>query len=296
MKSHAGALALTAVQPPPEVEQQYLVHALPITDKSKSVRDTASLCAAFPAPICMAFQPIVDVAKNTVFAYEALVRGINGEGARSILDQVTANNRYAFDDACRKQAVKQAAQLRMHDTPASLSMNMNPNAVFDPEARIERTLELAGELNFPISQLIFELTEEERSRDHAYLNWLVRAYRRQGMRVAIDDFGAGYAGLGMLAEFEADIVKIDISLIRGVDHLPVNCTIVDAILRMAEELEIQVIAEGVETKAECDALRNMGVDLMQGFYFARPGLSWLPKWSGQFAEECDDRVTELEVA
>jgi EAL domain-containing protein (putative c-di-GMP-specific phosphodiesterase class I) len=296
MKPHPGALALSAVTPGPEIEEQYLLHALPLGGIPRTGRDLSNLCAPFPAPICMAFQPIVNVANQTVFAYEALVRGINGEGARSILDQVTANNRYAFDDACRKQAVTQAAQLGLHGTTASLSMNMNPNAVFDPDARIERTLELAGELNFPISQLIFELTEEERSRDHAYLNWLVRAYRRQGMKVAIDDFGAGYAGLGMLAEFEADIVKVDISLIRGVDHLPVNCTIVDAILRMAQELEIQVIAEGVETKAECEALRNMGVELMQGFYFARPGLSWLPTWSGQMTEQCDERLTELEVA
>jgi len=295
MKLHAGALALSAVPPGPEiVADEYLLHALPIAG-APSAGDQSAMRASFPAEICMAFQPIVDVSNNTIFAYEALVRGINGEGAARILEQVTACNRYAFDDACRKQAVKQAVHLRLHDTPASLSMNMNPNAVFDPEARIERTLELAGELNFPISQMIFELTEEERSRDHAYLNWLVRAYRRQGMRVAIDDFGAGYAGLGMLAELEADIVKVDISLIRGVDHLPVNCTIVDAILRMAEDLEIQVIAEGVETKAECDALRNMGVSLMQGFYFARPGLSWLPTWTGQ-VEECDERVTELEVA
>lgn len=221
----------------------------------------------------MAFQPIVDLRDRSVFAYEALVRGRDGSGAASILAQVHAGNRYSFDQACRVRAVEMAAAL---DLPCRLSINFLPNAVYEPAACIRATLAAARRFSFPLERLIFEVTENERALDQQHLKNILQAYRRQGFMTAIDDFGAGYSGLSLLAEFQPDIVKLDMGLVRGVDHDPVRQLIVRSALDLCSALSIQVIGEGVETQAEVDQLEAMGVHLFQGFVFARPGFESLP--------------------
>jgi EAL domain-containing protein (putative c-di-GMP-specific phosphodiesterase class I) len=95
-------------------------------------------------------------------------------------------------------------------------------------------------------------------------------HRKLGMKTTIDDFGAGYAGMNLLARFQPDIVKIDIDLIRDVDILRVKQIIVESIVELCLKLGIAPLAEGVETPAERDFLSSLGIDLMQGFLFARP--------------------------
>jgi EAL domain-containing protein (putative c-di-GMP-specific phosphodiesterase class I) len=259
---------------------------------SKSFREAvaAGLCKAstlsnsehssepFTVPIRMAFQPIVNLANNSTFAYEALVRGLHGEGAGTILAQVNDSNRSGFDVACRAHALTQAFSLGLQNGGSSLAVNLSSGSIEDPSACIEQTLNLAHQLQFPVSRLIFELTEEERWIDRKFLNALLRSFREHGVRVAIDDFGSGYAGLGMLAEIETDIVKIDISLVRNVDRLVPNCAIIESIVKCANRMKILVIAEGVETIEECKTLVELGMELMQGYYFAKPKLGRLPAW------------------
>jgi EAL domain-containing protein (putative c-di-GMP-specific phosphodiesterase class I) len=96
------------------------------------------------------------------------------------------------------------------------------------------------------------------------------------LTTAIDDFGSGYAGLGLLAKFQPDVIKIDMDLIRGVDRSPARQGIVAGILVMARAMNVTVIAEGVETMEEVDALRSAGVRLLQGYHFARPLVEALP--------------------
>ena len=113
-----------------------------------------------------AYQPIVDIVERTVFAYEALVRGPNGESAYSVLSQVNDENRYTFDQACRVEAIRGAAELGMSEC---LSINFLPNAVYRPEACIRSTIEAARKYQFPIEQIIFEVTEGEQVQDRAHL-------------------------------------------------------------------------------------------------------------------------------
>jgi len=233
---------------------------------------------SFDIPIRMAFQPIVDLRSKTVFAYEALLRGKHGEAAATILRHVTEQNRYAFDNACRKQSMIQASQWRVQDGPARLAVNVRANIMCSPEACVERTLDLADQLHFPLSKLILEITQHELLLDYVYLNHLVEKFRGYGIHTAIDDFGSSHADLTLLAEVETDIVKIDMTLVRGLNKNPSNCLIVESIVQQADRFRIQVIAEGVETKAEYEVLSRMGVYLMQGYYFARPALAHLPPW------------------
>lgn len=219
-----------------------------------------------------AYQPIVDLASRTIYAHEALVRGPQGESAFSVLSQVDDSNRYQFDQACRVKAIRGAAQLGMQEL---LSINFLPNAVYRPEACIRSTLAAALEYDFPISRIIFEVTESEQVMDRAHLVNIFQEYRRFGFHTAIDDFGAGYAGLNLLAEFQPDILKIDMDLVRGIDASAPKRAIVDGIVSTSKALGIRVLAEGIETAAERDCLRNAGISLMQGNLFSRPAFKAL---------------------
>ena len=214
-----------------------------------------------------AYQPIVDVARRTIFAHEALVRGVNGESAWSVLSQVDDHNRYMFDQACRVKAIRGAAELGIREL---LSINFLPNAVYRPAACIRSTFAAAREYGFPIERIIFEVTESEQVLDRAHLVNIFEEYRRFGFRTAIDDFGAGFAGLNLLASFQPDIVKIDIDLVRGIDRDAPRQAIVRGIMSICNALGVTVLAEGIETADERDYLRSVGVTLMQGYLFCKP--------------------------
>lgn len=214
-----------------------------------------------------AYQPIVNVATRSIYAHEALVRGPNGESAASVLRQVTPDNVYRFDQACRVKAVAGAARLGMREL---LSINFLPNAVYRPEVCIRSTFEAARAHDFPIERIIFEVTEGERVHDRAHLVNIFREYRRFGFQTAIDDFGAGYAGLNLLSEYQPDLIKIDMDLVRDIDSSRPRQAIVRAIAAMCGELGIRVLAEGIETRAERDFLAAAGIELMQGYWFGKP--------------------------
>ena len=214
-----------------------------------------------------AYQPIVDTGTRQIFAHEALVRGPAGESAYSVLAQVNEDNRYRFDQACRVKAIKTAAALNMQ---GMLSINFMPNAIYQPERCIRTTLAAANANGFPIRRIIFETVEGELIEDAKWLAEVLRAYQAIGFLTAIDDFGAGFAGLNLLADFQPDIIKLDMALVRGIDTSRPRQAIVRSVARMGEELGISILAEGVETVDEFLALQAMGIRLMQGYLFCKP--------------------------
>ncbi|MCE5362185.1 EAL domain-containing protein [Pseudomonas anguilliseptica] len=228
---------------------------------------------ALDFPISMAFQPIVNLSTGAIFAHEALVRGSAGESAGSLLSKLNKDNLYSFDQACRITALEWAAKLQV---PAMVSINFMPNAVYKAETCIRATLEAAKRFNFPLQRIIFEVTEQEQVLDVDHLTGILRAYRKQGFMTAIDDFGAGYAGLNLLADFQPDLIKLDMQLIRDIDQDSVRQILVEAALQMCRKLNIRVIAEGIESLGELQALRDMGVELFQGYLLAKPAFEALP--------------------
>ncbi len=214
-----------------------------------------------------AYQPIVDIGRRAVYGHEALVRGPQGEGAASVLAQVNAANRYRFDQACRVKAIKTAAELGIGER---ISINFLPNAIYRPEVCIRTTIEAAHTHGVALDRIVFEVTEGERVEDGPWLAEILREYRRCGLLTAIDDFGAGYAGLALLADFQPDLVKLDMNLVRDVDTSRPRQAIVRGLMRMCADLGITVVAEGIETAAERDCLADAGIRLMQGYFFARP--------------------------
>ena len=229
----------------------------------------------------MAFQPIVDIETAEIYAYEALVRPIGGGTAADVLGQINEENRYAFDQACRVKAITLAARLDMTEL---LSINFLPNAVYQPAACLQKTFEAAEHAQFPLHHLIFEVTENEPARDAGHLQEIFTEYKRHGMITAIDDFGAGHSGLNMLADFQPDVLKIDMALTRSINTDGIRREIVRAVIGLCRKLHISVIAEGIETVQEAVALRELGVRLFQGFLFAKPAVERLPSVPAQIID------------
>ncbi|CBA16990.1 EAL domain-containing protein [Xanthomonas albilineans] len=222
----------------------------------------------------MAFQPIVDAATRTIYAYEALVRGEDGSSAAAMLGRVRPEQLHHFDQTCRVQAIATATRLGLR---TRLSINFIPNAMYEPTTCIRMTLAAAERFGMPISGLIFELSESEYITDLPKVMQILNRCAEHGFLTAIDDFGAGHSGLNLLADFQPHLIKLDIGLIHGIDTSATRRHIVGGIVQMAAALGCTVLAEGVETPAEYHALRTLGIDLYQGYLFAKPALEALPR-------------------
>jgi len=229
--------------------------------------------SAFTSRVTMAFQPIVDVVRRETFAHEALVRGLAGEGALEVLSRVAPEDRYAFHEACRIKAIEMAAALGM-DT--RLSLNITPDDVSDQAECFRTALRVAAACGFPARQLLFEITEGERVADLPGLAAALRTFKRYGFTPATDDAGTGFESFERLSAFQPDVVKIDMSLVRDIHQKPAQLDMVGSFVATCNELDIRVIAEGVETVEEFRALRGLGVTLFQGFLFAMPAIARLP--------------------
>lgn len=220
----------------------------------------------------MAFQPIVDARDRSIHGYEALVRTMEGGSAADVLARVQPGQLYRFDQTCRVKAIATAAALGLQ---RRLFINFFPNAVYQPETCIRLTLRAAQMTGFPTSNLVFEAAESEQVSDPAHVSRIFRDYRGRGFQTAIDDFGAGYAGLSRLVEFQPDLIKLDMALLRGIDTDPVRRTIVAGVAGIARGIGSTLLAEGVETADEYHALRELGIHLFQGYLFGRPALERL---------------------
>lgn len=244
--------------------------------ESKYIPLSCAECAAGAGlgfDFSMAFQPIIDTTYKTIFSYEALVRGPNNEPASWVLSQVHEHNRYRFDQACRVKAIKTASELEMQ---TFLNINFLPNAVYQPETCIRTTLQAAKEYHFAVEKIIFEVTEGEKVSDPIHLDAIMKEYKHRGFLTAIDDFGAGYSGLNLLAKFQPNYVKLDMALTRAIDQDRIKRTIVNSIIQVCRELDIRVIAEGIETKDEFASLQDLGLTLFQGYLFSKPAFESLP--------------------
>ena len=151
----------------------------------------------------------------------------------------------------------------------NLSVNLAPQHL-EHRGVVEGLLSVAGELGFPATRLIVEITETEAMRDPSTVGLRIDELRRHGIRVAIDDFGTGYSSLAYLEQLPIDYVKIDRSFVFQIGDQARSRSLVEAMLRMVQSLGLTAVAEGVETPAQAHTLRTMGFELAQGFYFSRP--------------------------
>lgn len=223
----------------------------------------------------MAFQPIADTMTGDVFAQEALVRGRDGEGALPVFDKVPQSKRHLFEALCRQRALEAVKEIGLGDT--RISLNVSPEAVLDPEFGILETIRVARSLGLHERQLILEFTEKDKTGDIKAIRDLIIPFRKRGMMVALDDFGAGYNGIQTLLELKPDVVKFDMGLISRIDTCEMQQTLICSLAEACSRLDIIVVAAGVETLSQARMLQSMGIALMQGYLLARPSVGLLPK-------------------
>ncbi|NEO84944.1 MAG: EAL domain-containing protein [Spirulina sp. SIO3F2] len=220
-----------------------------------------------------AFQPIVNVLAGQVEAFEVLVRGSNGESASQVFQKVHEANRYCFDETLRVNAIRNAVDLGVN---CYLNLNFLPRSIEVSKTAVSSLIEVAKESGFPVNKIFLEVTESEVINDFLWFAKAINYYRNFGVNFAIDDFGAGFSGLNLLAEFQPDSIKIDMSLVRNIDSHGPRQAIVRGIIRTCQDLGIDIIAEGVETDREYQWFCEEGIELFQGYFFAKPGFEHLP--------------------
>jgi EAL domain-containing protein (putative c-di-GMP-specific phosphodiesterase class I) len=185
---------------------------------------------------------------------------------------VSADRLLEFDQKARIEAIGMAVRLGI---VSRLNLNFMPQSLHS-RAAILTTLEAADRFHLPINRLVLEVTEGAVIDDQAQFAEVINEYRGLGLKVAIDDFGAGYSGLNLLTDFQPDQIKLDMKLVRGIEHHGPRQAIVRAIDQVCRDLGIDVIAEGVETVEEYAWLANEGVRLFQGYLFAKPAFESFP--------------------
>ena len=220
-----------------------------------------------------AFQPIVDTATQKIFSYEALIRGRGNEPAARVLGRIPRSRMHQFDEEGRMVAIQMAAALGID---CALNLNFLPRSLQVSPTSVLSTLRAAEKHGLGSRRIILEVTEGETIDDHVIFARLIQQYRTMGMKLAIDDFGAGYSGLNLLADFQPDFIKIDMYLVRDIVNRGPRQAIARAIVQACRELHVGIIAEGVETLDEYHWFEDQGVHLFQGFLFARPEFKALP--------------------
>lgn len=223
-----------------------------------------------------AFQPIVDISRARIVSQEALVRGPNGESAITVLEPLSAPFVYEVDERLRADAIRLASTLG-HLTDLHLNLNLMPRGLEMSPDSIASTIAAAAEVRLGAEAITIEITESEIIHDISLFVAIANESRSAGVQFAIDDFGAGYAGLNLLAEFQPDAIKLDRELISAIHTSGPRQAIVRGVQRTCEDLGIDIIAEGVETQPEFDWLSGEGIELFQGYFFARPGFQQLPE-------------------
>lgn len=219
------------------------------------------------------FQPIVQSDDPaSVFAYECLTRGIDNQGNLIYPNRLypTATESgllFHLDRATRIRAIRTAAE---HGLRGQIFINFSPASIYNPAFCLRSTARVATDACVDPERVVFEVVETENVHDIEHLLAILAVYRDAGFKIALDDLGAGYSSLNLLHRLRPDFVKLDMELVRDVERDPIKATIAAKLLETASLIGIPSIAEGVETIAEWEWLRDHGAIYQQGYLFARP--------------------------
>lgn len=259
--------ALRYLQKPFDIDQLLAVVGEAIHKRTNSV-DVASLNRRFDramSGIWMAYQPIMRWSGRSTEAYEALLRCVAPEirGPGDLLELAEKTKR--LPELGRAVRALVAADAATAPEGVLLFVNLHPDDLGDPDL-----YNPAAPLSAISKRVVLEITERASVVHQDDLNENISRLRRLGYRVAVDDLGAGYAGLTTFARVEPEFVKLDASLVRNIHLSPTQQLVVSSVLGLARELNILVVAEAIETDLERKTLTSLGVDLMQGYLFAKP--------------------------
>lgn len=220
------------------------------------------------------FQPIVELKnkKASIVGHELLSRGVDMKGSIippfKLFEAARSRNRlFALDRACRMEAVKNAYAVK---TSQLIFINFIPTAIYVPEHCLATTFELIKQIGVEPEQVVFEVVESDEVKDINHLKNILNFYRTHGFKYALDDVGTGANDLKKLADLEPDFVKLAREFADGVSQDPTKQNVALSVLHIAHHLHAKPLAEGVEHMEDIEYLSNMGYELFQGYYFAKP--------------------------
>jgi EAL domain-containing protein (putative c-di-GMP-specific phosphodiesterase class I) len=221
--------------------------------------------------LTVVFQPIVDAnAPTTVFAYEALVRGRRtGEAVTTGRMLEVARHAALLTHFDHVAATCVLSTILEQHISATVFVNILPNRIYDPQTWIAHRHQYWTEQGIDPSRIVFEFMETEHT-DVEHIQLIARIAQEHGYRVALDDLGAGYASLNMLARLKPDFVKFDLELTQNV-HDPFSAVIFSQLIDATTTLGVPTIAEGIETQAQLDWARRNGITYVQGYFTGKPG-------------------------
>jgi len=238
------------------------------------------------------YQPILDFRTDTILGWEALARGPEGSTFRSpvMLFQTAEElgRLFALEKLCREAAIRNVGELK---DGQKLFLNIHPKTMADPAFSPGQTLELMDKYGLTPKNVVFEITEQHSVQDFDLFYRTLAHYRSQGFQIAVDDAGAGYAGLTLIAELQPDYIKLDKSLIDDIHKDPVKRALVETTATFADKIGSRIIGEGIETKDQAVCLKDIGVHCGQGYFLARPAA---PK--PDVNEECRHLKTVGDIA
>lgn len=217
------------------------------------------------------FQPIVRLQDLEILGYEALSRGPEDsgfEGTELLFTFAESTNMLLdLERLCRRNALRAA---QAHQLDRNLFLNSSAKALQDIHLTPMQLSDLVAELGLKQERIVLEITERVAIQEWESFKKVLREFRKYGFKIAIDDMGAGYSSLQAIAELEPDFLKFDISLVRNIHENLIKIGLLETLVTLSNKINAKVIAEGIEEREEFTALRNLGVDLGQGYYFAVP--------------------------
>ena len=235
-------------------------------ERSRKVADLKTMLREGAVEI--EYHPIVVTDTKEVYGFEALARGgIKGMRSPEVMFGVAdeANLIWELSRLCRQRAIE---GIPTHLTSDQfLFLNIDPHDFRDPTFRYLDIEELG--IDHP-DRIVLEITERTAITDYPAFQEYLKVFRAHGFRFAVDDAGSGYAGLGSIANLSPDFIKLDISLISGIDTNFMKQNLVETMVNFANDHGIKVIAEGVEREEEYETVKSLGVHLTQGFLFHQP--------------------------
>ena len=217
------------------------------------------------------YQPIVNCTSNTIIGYEALSRGPeNTEYENPIVLFIIAEETdlvFELDRLCRRLSIINAKGIPKYK---KLFINILPSTIHDPEFKGHYLEDFLKDIKISPRSIVLEVSERQAIDNYDLFKEASNYYSEIGFAIAIDDTGTGYSNLKSLVELNIEYIKIDMSLIRNINIDPLKKTVVNAVLQIGNSLNSQVIAEGIETKEELVALKEIGINYGQGFLYAKP--------------------------
>lgn len=222
------------------------------------------------------FQPIVSLVDASIVGYEALSRGPRG----SLLERPDklfaaaekVDKLWDLELLCRSKALERAREM---DSDKMMFINVAPNIIHDPRFQKGFTREIIAKYKIDAANIIFEITEKTSIDDYRSFRRVLDNYTSQGYKIALDDTGSGYSGLKLLAETRPQFVKIDMDLVRDIDKDSLKYALMKAFYEFSLATDIKIIAEGIETLDELNALIDIGIPYGQGYLMQKPAPEFL---------------------